>query len=380
MPGQEDDRAAPLFAAAHRGDAGAVMNFLATAPTLVHATEPVNGWTALHIFARLSLANAVKQLLALGADTEARDSSFRSPLHLAARADASPTLPAAAGAAAAAPADSGPREAQALATMSALLKGGARVTAKDAYGLTALHHAAQAGGVEAIDFLLGLTVSLSIRRAPLEAETNAEERALHLAAAGGHAAAVRSLLKHNANPNHTNYQQQSALHLAALGGESAASLATLKELTAAEWKLDLNPATRDGSTPLHLAAAHGHAKVVEALLRAPNTGRRGGARGVLLEAKDKRQRLASERAKAEGFDDVAALLEAAMQAAKHKAARAHAEEAKALREAMRSVRLDERRAAGAAAAAGGGGMRAVEEEENEWVQRTEEATLDTGED
>ena len=30
-------------------------------------------------------------------------------------------------------------EAQALATMSALLKGGARVTAKDAYGLTALH-------------------------------------------------------------------------------------------------------------------------------------------------------------------------------------------------------------------------------------------------
>ena len=77
---------------------------------------------------------------------------------------------------------------------------------------------------------------------------------------------------------------------------------------------------------------------------------------------------------------MAALLEAAMQAAKHKAARAHAEEAKALREAMRSVRLDERRAAGAAAAAGGGGMRAVEEEENEWVQRTEEATLDTGED
>ena len=32
-------------------------------------------------------------MLALGADTEARDGAFRSPLHLAARADAPPTLP-----------------------------------------------------------------------------------------------------------------------------------------------------------------------------------------------------------------------------------------------------------------------------------------------
>ena len=32
---------------------------------------------------------------------------------------------------------------------------------------------------------------------------------------------------------------------------------------AAEWRLDLDPKTRAGQTPLHLAAAHGHGKVVQ---------------------------------------------------------------------------------------------------------------------
>ena len=88
-----DAQIAEVSAAAHRGDAAAVMNLIATTPALVHAKEPINGWTPLHIFARLSLAPAVQQMLALGADTEARDGAFRSPLHLAARADASPPSP-----------------------------------------------------------------------------------------------------------------------------------------------------------------------------------------------------------------------------------------------------------------------------------------------
>ena len=166
-----------VSAAAHRGDAATVMNLIVATPNLVHAKEPINGWTPLHIFARLSLAPAVQQMLALGADTEARDGSFRSPLHLAARADASPTLPstvkgadasAAPPGASASAAAAEPHDARALATMGALLKGGARLTARDSFGMTPLHHAAQAGLVESVNFLLGLTVSLKMMRAPLE--------------------------------------------------------------------------------------------------------------------------------------------------------------------------------------------------------------------
>ena len=43
-----------------------------------------------------------------------------------------------------------------------------------------------------------------------------------------------------------------------------AMAACVKELVAAEWRLDLNPKTRDGQTPLHLAAAYGHNKLVQA--------------------------------------------------------------------------------------------------------------------
>jgi hypothetical protein len=43
-------------------------------------------------------------------------------------------------------------------------------------------------------------------------------------------------------------------------------VATVKELVAGEWRLDLNPKTRHGQTPLHLAAAHGHGTLVQVAL------------------------------------------------------------------------------------------------------------------
>ena len=49
-----DAQISEVSAAAHRGDAAAVMNLIATTPDLVHVKEPINGWTPLHIFARLS--------------------------------------------------------------------------------------------------------------------------------------------------------------------------------------------------------------------------------------------------------------------------------------------------------------------------------------
>lgn len=397
MPAEAPDASTQeaAFAAARRGDLQTVYNLVATNPALIGVKEAVNGWTLLHMFARLSMATAVQGLLKLGADTEVRDGSFRSALHLAARADASPALPPATAAAPAAAAAAAPpatpaatesREAQAVATISALLKGGARVTARDAFGLTALHHAAQAGLTEVVGFLLDLTRSLHMPRAPLEAETNAEERALHLAAAGGHAACVRCLLQHNANPAHTNYMQQSALHLAVLGGDTKAALATTRELAAREWRLDLNPKTRDGSTPLHLAAAAGHTKMIAQLLAAPNVGRRDGERGVVLEATDRRKCTPCDLARAEGFDDVVALLEGAVAEAKARLARAPAEQEEAMRRAMASARIDgDGRGGGAMRGGGGGGAGGVrggiaEEEDEEALDAArEEAMLDDGE-
>ena len=316
----DDEATAAAFALAKKGDLQAVINSIASSPALVRATD-VNGWTLLHVFARLSLAPAVKQLLARrGAGGARRD--VRSALHLAARADA--LVPGA------------PRDGDAVGrrvgTLTALLAGGARVTARDSFGLTALHHAAQAGHTAAVELLLSLRTNreLHMPRAPLEAETNAEERAIHLAAAGGHADTVKSLLEHNAHPGHTNYLGQTALHLAVLGGDAPRALATVKLLVGREWRVDVNAKAADGGTPLHAAAAHGHARVVKALLAAPNTERRGGHRSTKLDAVDGRGRTPHAAAKAEGFDDVAEIIDAARLKAEAAEARRPAEEAAAL--------------------------------------------------
>lgn len=337
-----------FFLAARRGDTQAVLNAIAMDPTLLAAKEPTNGWTALHLLARLSLALPVQQLLALGSNPEARDAAFRSALHLAASADASP----------AAGTDGPPkpmrthsREHAQLATLRALLKGGARVTARDSFGMTALHHAARAGHTDACLFLLSLNTEMRAPRAPLEAETNAEERALHLAASGGHAPTVRLLLRQGAHPGKTNYLGQTALHLAAAGGDATDFLDTAAELVKPEWRADLSVAAADGQTPLHVAAAGGHTKMCETLLRARDVRRTGGGRTVDLSAADRRGRTPAECAKAEGFEDVVELLEGADRAAADKRARAEAEQDAALRKAFAEARIDYAKEAAARQAA-----------------------------
>ena len=128
--GADAAKRAGFFADAKRGDAQAVINAIARAPELLHAKDEVNKWTALHILARLSLTQPVQQLLSLGADPEARDAAFRSALHLAAMADASPTVAVGDTAAAAAAPPPPSRDKAIQATLRALLKKGARVTAR----------------------------------------------------------------------------------------------------------------------------------------------------------------------------------------------------------------------------------------------------------
>ena len=347
QPMQESD----FLVAARRGDVQAVINGVASNPSLLSAKEPTNGWTALHLLARLSLALPVQQLLGLGADPEARDSAFRSALHLAASADASPALPPSTTTTASSASQPTPqaRTQMQLATLRALLKGGARVTARDSFGMTPLHHAARAGHDEACHFLLSLNTEARAPRAPLEAETNVEERPLHVAAGGGHASTLRVLLQHGANPGKTNYLGQTALHLAAAAGDAADFLAAAGELVKPEWRANLSFAAADGSTPLHLAAAGGHTKMVQLLVRAREVRRNGGGRSVDLHAKDRRARTPADLARAAGFDDVATLLEEAARAARDKESRAEAEQEAALRRAFADARLDATREAAAAA-------------------------------
>eukprot|EP00966_Prymnesium_polylepis_P147549 3408649-Prymnesium_polylepis.1 len=185
---------------------------------------------------------------------------------MAARADASPTLAsdaptgAAAAATDAAAEEDGGQTQRAVATVRALLRAGARVTARDSFGFTPLHHAAQAGHSALVDYLLQLPTALGMPRAPLESETNAEERPLHLAAQGGHVDTVRRLLEQGAHPEKTNYVGHTALHLAVQGGDAPRFLLTVQEMVKREWRANLNAQARDGATALHIAAAGGHGR------------------------------------------------------------------------------------------------------------------------
>ena len=203
--------------------------------------------------------------------------------------------------------------------------------------------------------MLSLNTQMRLPRAPLEAETNAEERPLHLAASGGHAATVRLLLEQGAHTGKTNYLGQTALHLACKGGDRPEALAVARELVAPEWKADLSSGDNEGATPLHTAAAGGHGKMVAALLHARKVLRTGGGRGVLLTPTDRRGRTPAMVARAEAFDDVADVLEAAAAAAAERDAAVEAEKERALRAAFSAARIDDGSGGGLRPRSGRGG-------------------------
>ena len=126
-----------LFHSARSAAVEPVLAAVRSQPDLVHSRDHANGSTLLHIFSRLSLSHAVAELLSLGAELEARDRNFRSALHLAARADAEPVGAGTEGKAEAQRETARPLAI--IATLRVLLKAGARVGARDEFGLTALH-------------------------------------------------------------------------------------------------------------------------------------------------------------------------------------------------------------------------------------------------
>src|SRR5437588_8962003 len=80
--------AALFFDACKKGDVSELRGLLANDPSLVRAADPTNrydGWTGLHIAAHRGNVEAVRLLLASGADPNAREEGDHTyPLHWAA--------------------------------------------------------------------------------------------------------------------------------------------------------------------------------------------------------------------------------------------------------------------------------------------------------
>ena len=136
--------------------------------------------------------------------------------------------------------------------VEALLQLDAPTSLKNAAGKTALHITCEKGHASIVK-IVGKSASLL-------ATTKDGDTPLHIAAARGHKECVEALLQLDAPTSLKNAAGKTALRLACEGehasivkivGKSASLLAT----------------TKDGDTPLHIAAASGHKECVEALLQ-----------------------------------------------------------------------------------------------------------------
>ena len=167
-----------------------------------------------------------------------------------------------------------------VGAVRALLKQGADVNTAQGDGMTALHWAAEGGGVEMAEMLI-------YAGADLEAVTRVGHYTpLHLASRAGMAPVVETLLKAGANPGATTTTGgATALHLAAASG-SADAVSLLLEGGADVNALD----SALGQTPLMFAAVNNRVEAIHALLD------RGADVAITTVVEDMAVRLQADRA------------------------------------------------------------------------------------
>ncbi len=130
-----------------------------------------------------------------------------------------------------------------------LLDAKARVNLKDDVGRTALHFAARDGKIEIMELLLVAGAD------PLAEDSHFLGTPLHHAAVGGHAEAVRCLLRHGCPVGLYDEDGAAPLHLAVIGRSNAVDV--IQALLDAG--ADINETdTSDGETPLMWAAQGEH--------------------------------------------------------------------------------------------------------------------------
>jgi ankyrin repeat protein len=268
----------PLHGAAIRGDKGVVCLLAAACSSSVNAKDK-EGRTPLHHAVLWGHYEAARSLLALRADPCVCDALMRTPLHYAAsRGEVELVdLLFRKGSAAIDLVDGSGL----VALTAALVKGHAaaaqRIAAErqfEAYALTPLQAAAQAGNVQAVSALLAARARVH------ETGDSSNKTPLALAAAGGHGEVVEMLLRAGAEVNRpTKEPEEKPLHCAAAGGHVGVVQRLIAAGADVSKKVENHPwAYYHGLPvgPLAAAALGGHVEVVRVLLAA----------GVSLEIRD----------------------------------------------------------------------------------------------
>ncbi|CAB1443078.1 unnamed protein product [Pleuronectes platessa] len=188
------------------------------------------GRTALHHAAFSGHVEMVKLLLSRGANINAFDKKDRRAIHWAAYMGH-------------------------LEVVKLLVASGAEVDCKDKKAYTPLHAAASSGMSSTVHYLLGLGVHVN--------EVNAYGNTpLHLACYNGQDVVVSELIETGANVNQVNERGFSALHFASSSRQGALCQDMLLAHGA-----HINMRSKDGKTPLHMAATHGRFSCSQALIQ-----------------------------------------------------------------------------------------------------------------
>lgn len=217
-----------------------------TLASSISAMVPEYDATLLHVAASAGNLSAVRALIDLGADIEARDETGDTPLQTALSSIYFK-----------------PVDAVALL----LLAHNANCLEPDRYTLTPLHHAASRGGGMLVDALIRAGADIDFRAGHDGATTP-----LHAAAEDGNASAARILLAAGADIETADGNGRTALLLAVEHGQREVA----RVLIDARCKIDCRDDARQ--TPLHFATRYGEDDLVQDLIAA----------GATLSASDER--------------------------------------------------------------------------------------------